>query len=127
MIRQAELRTVALAMQLIRGAEELPHVEAYLKAKAEEKKMLEKLRDRLRAKEQVEAGPLTVQVKRTPVVSWEKFWLNISAVPAVAKLVSTNRQVQKLLSALNGRNPASADFITERLTVQVAETTTDEE
>lgn len=125
MIRQTELRTVSLSMQLLMEAETHPTINAYLKAQSDSKKLMDKLRDRLRQGETVETGPLELQVKRSPVVSWEKFWLNVSSVPAVAKLIATNRQVQRLLSALNGRNPHQADFITERLTVQVAETPAD--
>lgn len=123
MIDQATLTRIHDGQRLLREAEADPMVKAYLAAQREQKAEVDKLRERVKLREPIEAGPLSVEDKTQVSVQWERVWAMIREDPKISKVIATCRAVQLLLKRLADRD-VTAPFITVSHTVSVIEVPT---
>lgn len=122
MIRQADLAEVVASRDELARLAQTRGVKQYLAVQEQLKQRLDGLRTRVKRNEEVEPGALALCLKRVPTVQWERFWLRLAQLPAVAKLVAAHAEVRKLLALLDTRDQ-TADFIGERLSLDVVQAT----
>lgn len=120
MIRQNELRSIAIDQQAVALSEEIPAISAYLAAKAASKKRLDQIRERIKKGESVETGVLTIRETRTKAVSWEGFWLSLCAVPGVMGFLSRKPAAAEMLAQVAHKDTDAA-FVSERLSIEIVE------
>lgn len=126
MITQKELKGYLDTRRRVQRLEKRKDVADYLATQRSAAETLASIRKRFESGEQVQAGPFHFvrEVATSPVVSYEKFWGALLAIPAVALTVLNSELAQVLVQQLRRRDP-SAEFIGKRnaVTVDVLDTT----
>ncbi len=119
MIRQQELRQVLdVRAEQANLLEQDASVRLYVLAAKREKELVSALRERVSRGEPVASGRLALEVKRSAVVSWERFVQCLTSVPAVAAVLGADKRAQTITRQMSDREGA-APFIGERVSVDV--------
>lgn len=104
MVTQKELREAKELDAAALVAESEPAAVAAVAARKKARTALDALKARVVAGEEIQAGKLTMNVQVSYSVAWDEVVRAVLAVPAIAKVVSTCKAVEKILSAANAKD-----------------------